>query len=165
MKKDSTKRFVYIAMYSAMVLVLDLITNTFNLFRMPQGGSLSLASIGILMAGYHLKAKDGVMVAIVSVILMAVTGSVSYYGLASLLLDYVLGYVAYGLACIIRGYYGIVAANLARLLFSTLSGVIVWQTDFLASVSYNASYIVPTLILDIIVVPLLMIKLKPAMEK
>ena len=165
MNKKATRTMVYIALYAAMVIVLDMISNTISLFKMPQGGRLSLATIGFLLASYHLGWKKGAAVALIAIALMGVTGSITYYGMISLLLDYVLGYLAYGFASAFPWYSGIVITNLFRLLCSTMAGVWVWESDFVGSLSYNASYMIPTLIVDCIVVPLLFTALKPVIKE
>ena len=163
------KGLVHIALYGALFVVLDFIANTFNLFVMPQGGRLSLGTIALLLASYHLGWKKGVVVCIVAVILMLVTGSVNYYGMFSFLFDYLLAYGAYGLSSLFPNYKklycGIIITSLIRLAFSTLSGMVVWQTPFWGSISYNASYILPTMLMDLIIVPLIYEKLTPLFKK
>ncbi len=132
---------------------------------MPQGGKLSLSSIGLLLASYHLGVKKGLAVCAISIALFAVTGSITYYGIVSLLLDYVLGYLSYGLASAFPWYSGILITNAMRLLFSTLAGVWVWESEFMASLEYNASYLIPTAIVGMIIVPLVHAKLLPLIDK
>lgn len=163
------KDLVYIAMYAALFVVLDYVTNALNLFRMPQGGSLSFATIALLLASYHLGYKKGFITCLVAVLLMWVIGSINWYGIVSFLFDYLLAYCAYGFACCFKNYKwfftGIVVTSLIRLACSTFAGVVVWETELWASITYNASYIIPTMIVDLIFVPLLYNKLKPALEK
>ncbi|MBR0136895.1 MAG: energy-coupled thiamine transporter ThiT [Erysipelotrichaceae bacterium] len=165
MNKKAIRTMVYIALYAAMIIVLDFISNTISLFKMPEGGRLSLATVGFLLASYHLGWKKGAAVAVVAILLMGVTGSISYYGIVSLLLDYVLGYMAYGFASIFPWYTGIIITNAFRLLCSTLAGVWVWGSGFEASLSYNATYMIPTAIVDFIIVPLVAAKLLPMIGK
>ncbi|HPW54041.1 MAG TPA: energy-coupled thiamine transporter ThiT [Erysipelotrichaceae bacterium] len=157
------------ALYGALFVVLDFIANTFNLFVMPQGGRLSLGTIALILASYHLGWKEGVVVSVVSVFLMLVTGSVNYYGMFSFLFDYLLAYAVYGLSSVFPNYKklycGIIVTSLIRLAFSTLSGIVVWEVPFWGSLSYNASYIIPTMIMDLIIVPLLYEKLVPLFKK
>lgn len=160
---------VYIAMYGALFVVLDYITNALKLFRMPQGGSLSFATIALLLASYHLGWKKGLLTCLVSVLLMWAIGSITWYGLFSFLFDYLIAYCAYGFASSFKNikwfFTGIVITSLIRLASSTLAGIVVWETPFWGSLTYNASYIIPTMIVDLIFVPLLYNKLKPVFEK
>ncbi len=162
------KNLVYIALYGALFVVLDFIANTFNLFVMPQGGRLALGTIALLLASYHLGWKNGVVVCVVAVFLMLVTGSVNYYGMFSFLFDYLFAYAAYGLSSMFPNYKklysGIIITSLIRLAFSTVSGIVVWETPFWGSLTYNASYIIPTMIMDLIFVPLLHEKITPLLK-
>ena len=167
--KLSTRDLVYMALYAALFVVLDYLTNLFNLFRMPQGGSLSFATVALLVASYHLGWKKGLMVCVVSIILMWAIGSITYYGIVSLLFDYVIGYLAYGLASLVPSYkfvyFGIIVSNLIRLAASTYAGCAVWESPLGASLSYNASYIIPTMIADLVLVPLIMVAISPVVNR
>lgn len=167
--KLKTRDLVYMALYAALFVVLDYLTNALNLFRMPQGGSLSFATVALLIASYHLGWKKGLVVSLVAIGLMWAIGSITYYGVISLLFDYVIGYLAYGLASLFPNfkffYSGIVVSNLIRLAASTYAGCAVWESPFAGSLSYNASYIIPTMIADLILVPIIYSAIKPAIKK
>ena len=167
--KLTVRDLVYMALYAALFVALDYLTNVFNLFRMPQGGSLSFATVALLVASYHLGWKKGLMVCAVSIILMWAIGSITFYGIVSLLFDYVIGYLAYGLASLIPSYkfiyFGVIVSNLIRLAASTYAGCAVWGSEFAASLSYNASYILPTMAVDLVLVPLIYKAIEPAIKK
>ena len=152
------------AIYCAMFVLLDRISDMLNLFPMPSGGKLNLGPIALLMCSYHLGWKNGLLVGIVSVFLQLVIGSVGFYGIWSFLLDYLIAYAAYGLASLFPNYKyfysGILITSLIRLASSTLSGTLLWETPLWGSLVYNASYMVPTTICVLIVVPLLCERLK-----
>ena len=74
-----------------MIIVLDFISNTVSLFKMPEGGRLSLATVGFLLASYHLGWKKGVIVCLAANLLLYVTGSMNFYeSLISLYFDYLI---------------------------------------------------------------------------
>ena len=152
------------AMYCALFVVLDRVSDVLNLFKMANGGKLNFGPIALLICSYHLGWKKGTMVAATSVFLQLVIGSVSWYGIASFLLDYLIAYAAYGLASLFpnRSYFysGILITSVIRLLSSTLAGTFLWETPFWASLAYNASYMIPTTLCAIILVPLLCERLK-----
>ena len=152
------------AIYCAMFVLLDRISDMLNLFPMPSGGKLNLGPSALLMCSYHLGWKNGLLVGIVSVFLQLVIGSVGFYGIWSFLLDYLIAYAAYGLASLFPNYKyfysGILITSLIRLASSTLSGTLLWETPLWGSLVYNASYMVPTTICVLIVVPLLCERLK-----
>ena len=157
------------AIYCALFIIFDRVSDALNLFKMASGGKLNFGPIALLVCSYHLGWKKGLLVGVTSVFLQLVIGSVSWYGIASFLLDYLIAYSAYGLASLFPNcsylYSGILVTSLIRLLSSTIAGIFLWETPFLASLTYNASYMVPTTVCALLVVPLLCERLKPLMEK
>lgn len=100
---------------------------------------------------------------------MFVTGPMYTPDLMGFLLDYLLAFGAYGLASLFPNfgwfYSGVLITNALRFLFSTLSGVYVWGVDWIGSIAYQASYMIPTLILGMVLVPILMKSLQPMLKK
>ena len=169
MKKFTIRDLVYMALYAAMFVVLDRITDMVPLFAMPQGGKLNLGTIALLLASYHLGWRKGVICGLVANGLLFVTGSMNFYGsVISLFFDYIFAYTAYGLASVFPNvkvlFTGTIITNLIRLACSTFSGCVAWETAFGASLAYNANYIIPTMILDAIAVPLLYKALQPVIR-
>lgn len=146
------------AFYLALFFVLDYISNI--LPSMPQGGSIGLGTIALLMASYQLGWKKGTVVSVLSVLLQFVTGRMYILGPLQFILDYLIPFGIYGIACLFPNYgwfySGILITNLIRFVSHTLSGVYFYETTWLASMAYQASYMIPTLIADLIFVPLLM---------
>ena len=164
MNQTKTRTLTLMALYCALFVVLDRVSDALNLFQMASGGKLNFGPIALLVCSYHLGYRNGLIVGVTSVFLQLVIGSVSWYGLASFLLDYLIAYAAYGIASLFPNYKlfysGVLATSLIRLLSSTLAGTIVWETPLWGSLVYNASYMIPTTICAIIVVPLLCERLK-----
>ncbi|MCR4633114.1 MAG: energy-coupled thiamine transporter ThiT [Erysipelotrichaceae bacterium] len=164
MKKSETRTLALMAIYCALFVVFDRVSDMLNLFKMANGGKLNFGPIALLICSYHLGWKKGTLVGIVSVFLQLVIGSVSWYGIASFLLDYMIAYAVYGLASLFPNisyfYSGIFVTSAIRLLSSTLAGTIVWESPFWASLTYNASYMIPTTLCAVIIVPLLCERLK-----
>ncbi|MBQ6492700.1 MAG: energy-coupled thiamine transporter ThiT [Erysipelotrichaceae bacterium] len=164
MKKLTTKTIATMAIYCALFVILDRVSDMLNLFQMPSGGKLNFGPIALLICSYHLGWENGAFVGLVSVFLQLVIGSVGFYSIWSFLLDYLIAYAAYGLASAFpnKGYFysGVIITSLIRLLSSTISGVLLWETPLWSSLIYNASYMVPTTLCAIIVVPLLCERLK-----
>jgi len=162
--EKKVKDVVFIALYAALFVVLDYITTYFNILKMPSGGSLSLGSVILLLSSYQLGIKKSSIVCLISIFLMFVIGSITFYGIVSFILDYFLAYMAYCLAVLFKNYkffyLGIVIVNMIRLICSTISGCVIWETEIWASIVYNASYIMPTMFLDLIMVPLLHTRIK-----
>ena len=167
MKKSnfSTRDIVYIALYGALFIAVEYFQNVFQLLKMPQGGSLGISSIVLLMASYKLGWKKGLIVSLISVPLQFITG-IMYLegGLIGFLLDYVVGFGIYGIACLLPnfGYFysGVFVTNAIRFASSTVAGTLVWQTPIKASIVYNATYMIPTAIIGLVLVPLVSKRLK-----
>ncbi len=164
MKKLTTKTLTIMAIYCAVFVILDRVSDALNLFQMANGGKLNLGPIALLMCSYHLGWKNGLLVGITSVFLQLAIGSVKFYGIWSFLLDYLIAYAVYGLASLFPDYRyfysGVLVTSILRLLSSTLSGTLLWETPLWASLTYNASYMIPTTLCVIVVVPLLCERLK-----
>lgn len=169
MKNLTVRELVLMAFYVALFMVLDTFVNTLPLFQMPNGGSLGLSTIPLLMASYQLGWKKGTVVAIVSVFAQFVTGPMYTPNLLGFLLDYFISFSAYGLASLFPnfGYFysGVFISNLIRFLSSVLSGILCWATPLWASITYNVTYMLPTLLLGLILTPLLLKALHPIMKK
>jgi len=164
MKRTNTQTLALMALYCALFVVFDRISDMLNLFQMASGGKLNFGPIALLICSYHLGWKNGLIVSTTSVLLQLVIGSVTWYGIWSFLLDYLIAYAAYGLASAFPNYKyfysGVLITSLIRLLSSTLAGTLVWETPLWGSLAYNASYMVPTTLCAIILVPLLCERLK-----
>ena len=164
MKKLTTRTLAMMALYCALFVILDRVSDLLNLFQMPDGGKLNFGPIALLVCSYHLGWRNGLFVGVVSVFLQLAIGSVHFYGILSFLLDYMIAYAVYGLASLFPNikyfYSGVLITSLIRLISSTLAGTIVWETPLWGSLVYNASYMVPTTICAIILVPLLCERLK-----
>ncbi|MFA1015697.1 energy-coupled thiamine transporter ThiT [Dubosiella newyorkensis] len=169
MKNLSVRELVLMAFYVALFMVLDTFVNALPLFQMPNGGSLGISTIALLMASYQLGWKKGLVVSILSVFAQFVTGPMYTPNLLGFLLDYFIGFSVYGLACLFPnfGYFysGVLITNLIRFVSSTISGIVCWETPLWASITYNASYMLPTLILGLVLVPLLYKALEPVLKK
>ena len=167
--KWTTKDLVYMALYAALFIVLDVAVNTLGILQMPNGGSLGVSVIPLLMASYHLGWQKGTVVAVLSILLQDVTGPMYTPDLVGFLLDYFFAFSVYGLARLFPNYKwfysGVLVTNLVRLICSTLSGILVWETAPWASLVYNATYMIPTTILCLVLLPLVMPRIKPLMNK
>ena len=66
--KWTTKDLVYMALYAALFIVLDVAVNTLGILQMPNGGSHGVSVIPLLMASYHLGWQKGTVVAVLSIL-------------------------------------------------------------------------------------------------
>ena len=159
--KMTVKDVAYLAFYLALFTVLDYLSNSLPLFKMPYGGTLGLGVIALLLASYHLGYKKGLLVGMACVLLQFVTGAMYIVSFYQFVLDYLLAFTIYGIAVLSGRYGGIVVTNTLRYVFHVVSGVIFFgeyageQNVFVYSLIYNAWYMVPTTLLCLLVVPLL----------
>ena len=164
MKNSKTRTLALMALYCALFVVFDRLSDMLNLFRMASGGKLNFGPIALLVCSYHLGWKNGLIVSVTSVFLQLIIGSVTWYGPWSFLLDYLIAYSVYGLASLFPNfgffYSGVLITSVLRLLSSTLAGTLVWETPLWSSLVYNASYMIPTTVCVILLVPLLCERLK-----
>lgn len=164
-KKLTTRELVMLAVYAALFITIELVQNQLGLFEMPNGGSLSVSAVILLLASYHLGYKKGIAISLLSVVLQFITGYMHLTtGPIGFFLDYVLAYGIYGIASLLPNikyfYTGVLITNLVRFFAHTISGMVFYQTKFMASMAYNATYMVPTTIVAIILVPILHQRLK-----
>lgn len=54
MKKLTTLDLVYMAFYAALFMVLDYFTNMIPFLKMPNGGSIGVSTIALIVCSYHL---------------------------------------------------------------------------------------------------------------
>ncbi len=169
MKNVSVKELVLMAFYVALFMVLDTFVNTLHILQMPNGGSLGVSTLALLMASYHLGWKKGLIVSILSVFAQFLTGPMYTPDLIGFLLDYFIAFSVYGLASIFPNFgflfTGVFITNLVRFISSVISGVIVYQTTLWGSITYQTAYMLPTVIMSMIVLPLLYKVLEPQIKK
>ena len=176
--KKKISDLVYMAMYLALFMVFDWLSNQIGFFKMPQGGTLGLGVIPLIIASYHLGWKRGVVVAVLSVLLQFMTGQVyvvqnsdgftAFEVFIQFMMEYPLAFGVYGLCSLFPNYKyvytGIIVTNLIRLALHVIAGTVFWATPWLGSLSYNAWYMIPTMLVSAILVPIIMDRLKPVMR-
>lgn len=158
-KKLSTKEMSYCAICVALAFILSNIT----LFRMPQGGSITLCSMLVLsLIGYLFGIKAGIIGSLAFGLLNFIMDAYVINPIQGFL-DYFLAYMCLGLSGIFKDkkfglYYGFILGCVLRFLVSTLSGYIFFSTlsttidNLKFSVVYNATYISVEMILSLIVI-------------
>ena len=146
---------VEIGMMCALALILDL---TFFKIRIGQnGGSISLVMFPLAVMSY----RKGLIKGFIGcgIVFGFLSCLIDGYGIASYPFDYLAAFGSIGLVGLFKtfkfnerklvfqeiflGVFFVIAVAF-RLLFATLSGVILWNTKFFASLAYNAGYILPS---------------------
>lgn len=175
MQNSKTRMITESAIMIALAVVLSMIT----IFKLPQGGSITAASmVPLLFISFRYGPKWGLLTAFVySLVSMVmgfypppVTTFINY--VLVVLLDYVLAFSMIGLASLfakaIRGNrilsvgFGSFVAVFCRLVCHVLSGVLIWgcyapegMSVWAYSIGYNGSYMICETIVSTVVMCLL----------
>ncbi|ALS74670.1 energy-coupled thiamine transporter ThiT [Planococcus rifietoensis] len=181
MRNKRVLLMVEIAIFAALGFVLDFIA-----FRMPQGGSVSLVMIPIVLMAFRRGIGAGVITGLLVGLLQIVTGFISVAPLSfgfvvmQVILDYLLAYGVVGLAGMMRGRYleavrarktgkviamvalGVLIGSFLRYVIHVITGILFFGmfaegNVFVYSAVYNATYMIPVAIVAAIVCSLLFI--------
>lgn len=151
------------ALAVALAFVLGLIT----FFRMPLGGSISLEMVPLILLALRQGWRVGMLAGAAYGLLNLAISPVILHPI-QVLFDYPLPFAALGLAGFfsptIRGaVIGAIIAVLARFVFHFVSGVAFFAAyapegwnPLVYSAAYNAAYLIPSLIVALIAVPILL---------
>ena len=175
MRNSNTKLLVEGALMIAMAYVLSLI----KFFELPQGGSITLEMLPLVIMGLRNGTKWGCFTGFVHGLLQMILGfsNVMYCAtliaqLGCILLDYLLAFTVLGLAPVFAAPFkgnrtlgaavGAAIAGILRFICSFLSGWLLWgsyapegMSAVAYSFGYNASYMVPDIIILVIIVVIL----------
>lgn len=162
-----TRKLTECGIAVAMAAVLSFVT----VWKMPQGGSVSLVMVPLFIAAKRHGALCGTVCGAVYGLLALMLDGMVYHPL-SVIFDYILAFGALGVAGLFgknpRGMVlGTVSGTALRFLSSTLSGWIVFaeyapagQNPLVYSLVYQATYLVPEMLLSVLVLLLLYKKAK-----
>lgn len=153
----------------AIMIALSLVLGLFKLFELPQGGSISLEMLPLLLFCVRWGVGSGFVACFAFGILQVfVQGAVSC-GWASILLDYVVAFGVIGVAGFGRGhkygiFWGSVLGAAARFIIHFLSGITIYKivapteifgtvfdNPVLYSIVYNGSYVAIDMIICLVV--------------
>ena len=140
-----------------------------KLYRLPQGGSVTLVMLPIFLFSFRWGWKSGVLAGFTLGLLQLMFDGAYTWGWQSVFGDYLLAYAALGLAGLfgkVRGGYvlGMTAGFLARFACHFYTGAVIWAEYMpevmygikmtgagVYSLVYNASYLVPSFALCVMV--------------
>jgi thiamine transporter len=158
-KSTTGVRPVYRLTEIGVAVALSMILSMIRVYRMPQGGSVSLEMLPIFYVALRSGGGVGILAGLAFGLVKLLLGPYIVHPL-QLILDYPLAFAFLGLAGFFRRYQviGIILGGLGRFLMHVVSGAVFFATYapegtnvWLYSATYNASYIVPELIISIIV--------------
>lgn len=170
----STKALIEGAIMVALAAILSCI----RIYKMPWGGSVTLASmLPIILYSIRYGIKDGLLASFVFALFQlgqGIADGLFSWGLTpaaligSILLDYLLAYTVIGLGGIFRNkglagwICGTVLAGVLRFVSHFLSGVVIWHSfgelwsgfvtdnEWLYSLVYNGAYMLPEIVFCVI---------------
>lgn len=131
------------------LLGLAIVLTFLPLFEMPQGGSVSLGTLPILIFALRRGGTKGILLGILYGVLHFILGTKFTAQPLSILMDYVIPGAALGLIGYGKAYLTYFAAWGVRYLSYVLSGIIIWgayavgDSVVLYSMGYNAAYMIP----------------------
>ena len=143
-------------------IALAVICSFIKVWEMPQGGSIALTMIPILFIAQKRGVIVGVVTGMIYGLLSVLIAGVIYHP-ASILLDYVLAFGVLGISGAFgKGTRGIVIGSVVgvggRFLCSLISGAVLFasyapegQNPWLYSFIYQATYMIPELIISVLV--------------
>ena len=152
--KLSTRILVLIAV----TVALSTILGSISLYRLPQGGSITLGSmVPILLLAFIYGPEVGFIAGLVYGILNLITGPYIVHPM-QVLLDYPLPFMLLGIAGSFKNtYLGCSTAVFLRFTAHVLSGVIFFaeyagnQSPWIYSIVYNGSYLLPELLIILLI--------------
>ena len=159
----------------ALGVALAVLCSFIKVWEMPQGGSVALTMVPLFIISYRRGAGAGILCGSVYGIISLLFAGVVYHPM-SILLDYVLAFGAIG----ISGFFkkdlpGIVLGTTAgvagRFISSLISGAVLFgsyapegQNPWMYSLIYQATYLVPELIICLVVLVFMCYKSKRIFE-
>ena len=154
-------------------LGLAVVLGLFNLFTMPQGGSISLAVLPIVIFAMRNGWKSGVLIGLIYGVLQLIIGPIYSVHPVSIILDYLLVGAILGLvineSSNIRFILRFVAVFIVRYFSYVISGVVVFssyagdQNPIFYSMAYNSYALVEMAV--ILAVILIIKKFSPIFKK
>ncbi len=152
-------------------VALAVVCSFIKVWEMPQGGSIALTMVPILLIAFRRGAVAGMTVgAIYGAISMMIAGVI--YHPASIFLDYILAFGLIGVAGFFRKdlkaiIFGTIAGVGCRFISSLISGAVLFgsyapegQNPWIYSLIYQSTYMIPELLICIAVIILLYTKAK-----
>lgn len=146
--------------YASLSVALGFVLSFIKLFEMPQGGSVTLASmLPVMLFAAAYGAGPGLLVGAVYGLLQYLQGGWFVHPV-QFVLDYPLAFAMIGLAGVYTHlpkkwskwslYACMVLAAMGRALSATLAGIFFWDTAPWASLVYNGTYLVPETVICIL---------------
>lgn len=164
--KLNTKKKILFMTECAVMVALAVLCSFIKVWEMPQGGSVALTMIPLFVISLRRGAWAGIVTgAIYGVISMLLAGVV--YHPMSIILDYVLAFALVGISGFFRKtvpgiILGVTLGVAGRFVSSLISGAVLFaeyapegQNPWVYSLVYQATYLVPELIISLVIMLLI----------
>ena len=140
--------------FAALSIALSFTLSCIRLYRMPQGGSVTPASmLPLMLFAAAFGVGPGLLAGLVYGILQYFQGG-WFLNVWQFALDYLLAFAALGLAGLAQKLpekwglsFAMLIAVIGRALSATLAGIMFWDTAPWASLVYNGTYLIPEVII------------------
>lgn len=147
--------------YAALSIALSFVLSYVKMFEMPQGGSVTLASmLPIMLFSAAYGVGPGLLTGAAYGLLQYLQGGWFVHPI-QFLLDYPVAFALIGLAGLYKVmpkkwqswslYAAMILGALGRALSATLAGILYWDTAPWASLVYNGTYLIPDTLICIVV--------------
>ncbi|CAM3615481.1 energy-coupled thiamine transporter ThiT [Erysipelothrix urinaevulpis] len=163
--KMKTKDLVLMAMYIAIFVVLEFLSDRFGLFKMQAGGKLSLSIIPLIIAGYQFGFGRTLFMSMIALVLKFMFNPPTFVHVVQFIMDYIVAYGSYSIVGLFKDWnvkglalpIGVIIANIVRFMAHNISGWVFfaeyYPVDMVKAVMvYNLTYMIPTTIVSFIVV-------------
>lgn len=156
-----TRELTKMALYVALYMVLDYLSP-----GLPNGGSVGFSTIVLIIASIDLGFIKGLLVCVLAVLCGFILDPPTVINPMQFILDYFLPYAGYSLAAlflnkseekpqIVQYLLPVLVSNILRWASSTLSGMLYYGVDLWGSITYNGTFMIPTIIAGIVLLPLI----------
>lgn len=143
--------------FAALSISLSFVLSCIRLYRMPQGGSVTPASmLPLMLFAASFGVGPGLLAGLVYGILQYFQGG-WFLNVWQFALDYLLAFAALGLAGLAPKLsekwglnFAMLIACIGRALSATLAGIMFWDTAPWASLVYNGTYLIPEVVICMI---------------
>ncbi len=158
MKSNAKKEQLRSLTEGAIVISMTIVLSYLQVWRMPQGGSVTLENIPLLVYALRRGGSKGIYAGIVAGLLQLLLGGYVVHP-AQAILDYPAAFAALGTAGFLsrRWPLGVFAGVFARFACHVLSGVVFFASyapegsrPLVYSAVYNGTYMLPGLVLSMI---------------
>ncbi len=180
-KKFTTKVMAEIAIFAAVGFVLDALQSGLFKAVFPNGGSIGIAMVPVLIIAYRRGFRSGVLCGLIVSVLQMLSGIYIIQGailendflkvcgpFIQIMLDYVLGYTLIGFAGLFSKAYkasnglkfvvlGTCVGGLLKFMSHFLAGVLFWPGELWGvtgagySALYNGLYCIPNIIVAVVI--------------